>query len=292
MLNIIMNNNIESLLEKIMNILRRLAYKHRWIKRLTAKYLPEIDSIYLKSTNQHLFFSAKDLTGPSFHLSFGKEDGFQNYEESDKDFVVDHLIKNPGLFVDVGANIGLFSFYILHKLQNQPIFAFEPEPQAFKCLEFSKTRNNFESFTPFNFAIGEKIEKIHFFLDSKNFGGHHLKRLSKDEKLIEVSVSPLSPFIVDQKISAIKVDVEGAELTVLKSMVGIIESHKPLLVVECINEDLGKKGPLYEMLSDLKGIRCLSLKLNRFVSIDEIAKFALDQYEKKHLHDNYFFMFE
>lgn len=275
-----------------MNLLKKLAYKHRWLKRLVSEYLPEIDSIYLKSTNQHLFFSAKDLTGPSFHLSFGKDDGFQNYEEADKDFVVDHLIKNPGLFIDIGANIGLFSFYILHKLKNQLIFAFEPEPQAFKCLELSKTRNNFDSFMPFNFAIGEKIEKIQFFLDTKNFGGHHLHRLKKDEKIIEVSVSPLSNFIVDQKISAIKIDVEGAELTVLKSMMGIIETHKPLLVVECINEDLGKKGPTYQMLSNLKGIRCLSLKLNHFVSIDEIAEFALAQFEKKHLHDNYFFIFD
>ena len=86
--------------------------------------------------------------------------------------------------------------------------------------------------------------------------------------------------------------MEGAELTVLKSMLDIIEAHKPLLVVECINEDLGKRGPLYDLLSSLKGIRCLSLKLNRYVSISEIAEVALKQYEGKHFHDNYFFVFE
>lgn len=151
-------------------MLKKLAYKHRWVKRLVADYLPEIDSLYLPKSKLNLAFSARDLTGPSFHLSYGKEDGFKNYEEADKDFVVDHLIKNPGLFVDIGANIGLFSFYVLQKLPAQNVLAFEPEPQAFKCLEMSKSQNSFVNFVPMNFGIGENKESLHFFIDKKNFG--------------------------------------------------------------------------------------------------------------------------
>lgn len=275
----------------MLSMIKSLSYKHRWIKRLVADYLPEIDSIQLKSTGFKLAFSAKDLTGPSFHLSFGRDEGFKNYEEEDKDFVVKYLSNNPGLFVDIGANIGLFSFYVLKKIPAQQIYAFEPEPQAFKCLELSKSYNNFASFTPINSAIGEKKDVLNFFIDTKNFGGHRLHRLNEDEKSIKVSVSPLSEFITDQKISAIKIDVEGAELQVLKGIKDIIEKHKPLLVVECLNEDLGNKGPIYSYLSEFTSIRCLSLDLNRYVSIDEIAEYALEQFKKGHFHNNYFFIF-
>ena len=272
------------------SLLKNLAYSHRWIKRLMMNYLPDIDFIYLKSAKIKLAFSAKDLTGPSFHLSYGKEEGFQNYEEADKDFVVDYLIKNPGLFVDIGANIGMFSFYILNKLPNQNIIAFEPEPQAFECLKLSKSYNNFKTFIPMNFAIGEKKEELSFFIDPVNFGGHRFNKLSDNQKSIQVSVSPLRDFVVGQKISAVKIDVEGNELAVLEGMIDVIKTHKLLLVVECSNEELGNKGPIYKLFAEFENIRCMSLNMPQYVSIDEIAEYAFMQFQKGQLYNNYFFI--
>lgn len=269
--------------------LKQLAYKHRWIKRLIINQLPEMDSVYLNDKKLKLAFSAKDLTGPSFHLSYGKDTGFQNYEEADKDFIVNYLKGHPGLFVDIGANIGLFSFYILHKLPNQNIMAFEPEPQAFACLKFSKDANNFKTFTPMNFAIGEKKEVLHFYIDQKNFGGHRLHRNHADEKAIEVNVSPLREFVGSQKLAAIKIDVEGAELNVLKGMKDIIEQEKPLLVVECSNEELATKGPIYQFFASLNGVSVLHLDLNKYVSLEEISRFAAQEHQNNKKLHNYFF---
>ena len=270
-------------------MIKRLAYKYRWIKRLVVNYLPEMDSIYLCNKKMQLAFSAKDMTGPSFHLSYGKDIGFQNYEEEDKDFIVDYLKTHPGLFVDIGANIGLFSFYILNKLPQQEIMAFEPEPQAFSCLLFSKKANDFKTFTPMNFAIGEKKEVLHFYIDKKNFGGHRLYRNNADEKEIEVNVSPLRDFITTQKISAVKIDVEGVELKVLKGMRDIIEKDKPLLIVECSNAELAEKGPLYQFLASFSGISVSHIDLKKYVSMEEVSEFAkAESKNNKKLH-NYFF---
>jgi FkbM family methyltransferase len=271
------------------SIIRNLAYRHRWIKRLMINHLPDMDSVYLSDKNLKLAFSAKDLTGPSFHLSYGKDEGFQNYEEEDKNFIVDYLKNHPGLFVDIGANIGLFSFYILHKLPSQNVMAFEPEPQAFACLEFSKEANNFKTFTPMNFAIGEKKEVLHFYIDKKNFGGHRLQRNHADEKMIEVNVSPLREFTGSQKLAAIKIDVEGAELNVLKGMRDIIEKEKPLIVVECSNEELAAKGSIYQFFATLTGVSVLHLDLKKYVTLEEISQFAAREFKNdKKLH-NYFF---
>jgi FkbM family methyltransferase len=269
--------------------LRNLAYKHRWLKRILIPYLPDMDSIHLKDKDLKLAFSAKDLTGPSFHLSFGREIGFQNYEEEDKDYIVEYLKDHPGLFIDIGANIGLFSFYILHKLPRQKVMAFEPEPQAFSCLLFTKKVNDFQNFSPKNFAIGEKKEVLHFFIDKKNFGGHRLYRNSEDEKSIEVNVAPLSDFVKNEVVSAIKIDVEGAELNVLKGMRDIIETQKPLLVVECSNEELGSQGPIFQFFDSFANISVFHLDLKRFVSMSEISEFGMEEAKKgKKLH-NYFF---
>lgn len=272
-------------------MLKNLAYKHRWIKRIFYNFLPDIDFIYLPDKKMKLAFSAKDLTGPSFHLSYGQEVGFQNYEEQDKDYIVEYLKTHPGLFIDIGANIGLMSFYILYKIPDQEILAFEPEPQAFECLQLSKAANSFNSFTPIRYAIAEKKEEIHFFIDKKNFGGHRNYRSNPNEECITVAAAPLNEFITSQKISAVKIDVEGAELNVLKGMKDIIESHKPLLVVECSNEELAKKGHLYQYFLNFKDVSIFHLHLDKFVSLAEISNFAMKEHEKKIQLHNYFFKF-
>lgn len=267
-----------------------MAYKHRWIKRLIKNNLPEIDSIYLPKAKMRIAFSAKDMTGPSFHLSYGKDEGFQNYEEEDKDYIVEHLGNNQGYFIDIGANIGLFSFYILNKLPKQKIIAFEPEPQAFQCLQYSKEQNNFSTLELFNLAIGEKKEVLSFFVDRKNFGGHRMHRLSEQEKCIQVQSTPLQEFIGEQNsVSAIKIDVEGAELSVLKGIKEVIKKHRPLLMVECFNERISNKDELYTFISEFEGIRNVLLKDRRIISLEEMVEQA--KLKDGKAHENYFFIF-
>lgn len=272
-------------------MIKNLAYRHRWIKRLLSSSLPDIDSLFLTKQKMQLYFSAKDLTGPSFHLSYSGEVGFQNYEEEDKNYVVEYLKKRPGLFIDIGANIGLFSFYIISKLPEQKIMAFEPETQAFRCLELSKKANHFTHFTPLKFAIAETEEELLFYIDKKNFGGHRLNRTTGNEESIKITTAPLKNFVQGQSISAIKIDVEGAELGVLKGIREIIKQDKPLVVIECLNDDLANKGELFQELNQYSNLKCFCFDLNKSVTLEEISLYAKEQIARNHHHNNYFLEF-
>ena len=97
------------------------------------------------------------MRGPSFHFAYGLEKGFNNYEETAKNKLLSFL-PEKGVFYDIGANIGMYSVYfVLHKPDLQ-LYSFEPETEAFLCLEssLSKTGSNIHVYKK---AIGEITEK-------------------------------------------------------------------------------------------------------------------------------------
>ena len=51
-----------------------------------------------------------------------------------------------GIYLDVGANIGLFSMYIMDRCPRAKVFAFEPMPSAFAALELNTSSSLRPSF--------------------------------------------------------------------------------------------------------------------------------------------------
>jgi len=54
-------------------------------------------------------------------------------------------VENGDIIVDVGANIGLFTLSLLKKYENVHIYAFEPVPPIFECLEKNVATHKLES---------------------------------------------------------------------------------------------------------------------------------------------------
>jgi FkbM family methyltransferase len=159
------------------------------------------------------------------------------YEKETFDFIREHLSER-GVFIDVGANMGVFSRYARHYRESATIIAFEPNNELWL------RRKNLlagENINFFNFAVGEKQSISYFEIDKKNLC--HSK-ISKSGQKVEVI--PLGKFMcfaypeID-RIDAIKIDVEGYEVEVLKGCAHLLEKNKIGAICIETNEHTEKK---------------------------------------------------
>jgi FkbM family methyltransferase len=135
--------------------------------------------------------------------------------------------------LDVGANIGNHSLYLAKFTSATTIHAFEPMPRSFEHLSSNMKRNGCENVILHNVALSDSsgLAKMDF-PDPTNQG---MAKIS--EEGIEVQVIKLDDLSIE-KVSLIKIDVEGHELRVLRGGSETIRKNRPHLYIEIQNEYL------------------------------------------------------
>lgn len=138
-------------------------------------------------------------------------------------------------FIDVGANIGLFSLYVKKYFPTATIHAFEAHPQTVEILKqnFSLNSINHEGIHPH--ALGAFKGKVHISNEDRtNRGGASIVQSSSN--CFEIDCSTLDDISIDKKVGIIKIDVEGFELQVLQGAQRTIETDQPILIIEISKE--------------------------------------------------------
>jgi FkbM family methyltransferase len=279
-----------------MNIVTLIS-RRRWSKRLFGHWLPLISSSKLKDGFE-IFFNPRDMHGPSFHFSYDLERGFNNYEQSDRDFF-QTLCPNEAVVFDVGANIGLFSLFLARTRPDLNVHAFEPDATTFACLEKSVQANHLGKLRLHHFGLGEIDEILDLHHHQKNDGGHSL--IPTDEMQPEgaqkVQVKNLDLCLERGELpvpQAIKIDVEGFELSCLKGMLSTIQKYKPALMVECLNKNLRPDHELYELFNSLQedGAVFRTTTTREPLDLQALELHALERLKQGHGHDNYFVTFK
>ena len=135
--------------------------------------------------------------------------------------------------LDVGANIGNHALYLAKFTSATTIHAFEPMPRSFEHLSSNMKRNGCENVILHKVALSDSsgVAKMDF-PDPTNQG---MARISEDG--LEVRLIRLDDINVG-KVSLIKIDVEGHELSVLRGGLETIRKHRPHLYIEIQNENL------------------------------------------------------
>lgn len=148
-------------------------------------------------------------------------------------------IKNPEVCFDIGANYGVYSFYLSKKFPNSKIYSFEPYSRSFYILRKIKKRFNLQNIFPKRLALGNKNEKmkiwVHDFEDA-------MATISKN-KGEDVVMVKLDDFVKKNKINKIdfiKIDVEGFEKNIIDGGMKTIKEFKPVILMEIV-ETLLKK---------------------------------------------------
>ena len=131
--------------------------------------------------------------------------------------------KSP-LILDCGANIGLATIYFKWLYPDSEIHAFEPDLDTFKMLKQNIEINNYKNVFLYNSAVSDFNGTLDFYIDKSRPGSLVMStifdRLPKDK--IEVESISLSDFIAsklnNRKIDLLKMDIEGAEHSVLNNI--------------------------------------------------------------------------
>jgi FkbM family methyltransferase len=135
----------------------------------------------------------------------------------------------PGTaIVDVGANIGNHSVFFGTVL-NAPVHAFEPYQPNFELLEINIAANDLEGrVVATGCAVGQinGVGALHPG-PPENLG---VTRMSFGTG--EVPVRSLDSFSIEGPVGLLKVDVEGAEVAVLRGASTLIRDWSPDIVVE------------------------------------------------------------
>ena len=158
--------------------------------------------------------------------------------------IMEYFIPNEGdTVVDVGAHIGLYTLIAAKKVgPSGKVIAIEPDPENFKILKKNILLNLLMNVEALQCAVYSTKEKVKLFLPEIEGGRTIFNTVMQDrartstENFIEVEANTLDNILESINITEvnwIKIDVEGAELEVLKGAVNTLSSNKNIsLVIE------------------------------------------------------------
>jgi FkbM family methyltransferase len=154
----------------------------------------------------------------------------------------------PKVVYDIGANIGIASLYFSSVFPGARFYGFEPVPQNYEVCRLNY--ENLPGSEVFPWAVGERSgsAKFEFAENDLRGGGLHGAQTIGDDlskKAIDVQVYSIADLIKERKLprpDLLKIDVEGAELEVLKGIGNegasirrmLIETHGEQVRLDCM----------------------------------------------------------
>jgi len=210
--------------EKAFSLLR----KNGWTLLKDANY-STTTKIKLKNYNKEIWI---DNSLPDNYI-MGFLDGRKTfYEQSMLEYIRNLGLDKNKSIVDCGANVGNHTMFFSLFCPHSRIFAFEPYEKVRNVLNNHVSLNQLKNITLYPYAVGEKdsfcdLEKspADDFKDRWD-GRTHTKPGG------EIKVVALDNILKGEKISLIKLDIEGDEFAALKGAKKILQTQRPHLFIE------------------------------------------------------------
>lgn len=136
-------------------------------------------------------------------------------------------IKSNGVFFDIGANYGFYSYWMLSQHPDIRVYAFEPNPTTYQHLVRAKEMNRLDRLLPVPLGLSDEAgsHELHVSPEDSSystFGDHPL--LPKCESTAAACL-PFDRWLEKEGLTlpgspcwVVKIDVEGYELRALKGM--------------------------------------------------------------------------
>lgn len=213
------------------------------LKRLIPSLLIRILKITKKNRG---FFKVKDI---KMYLDFldpidRKIILNQNYEEEEFKIFEDLIKKNSSDYLlDIGANCGYYSFFILKNNPKLKVLAFEPNNEAyFKFLQTLKKSDKLKKrIELLNYGLSNINSEMTMYSQVKfgyaQTGGTSVEADNGGKG--QIANFKIGDDVLNLKNEniAIKIDVEGHELKTLKGMIKLITQNNIILQIEIFDKN-------------------------------------------------------
>ena len=148
----------------------------------------------------------------------------QMFDVMERGVLADAIARRSGepfTFIDIGANVGLYSLFVASRAKVPRILAIEPQPGILDRLRFNLAVNPDVAVTVLPIALADRDGTVELVLDPSDSGGTHLEtqaRPAARQNIVNVPCRTLAAVIGEaglNRVDALKIDVEGAEDLVL-----------------------------------------------------------------------------
>ncbi len=155
--------------------------------------------------------------------------GCSNYEKE-----VSKKLITEGVAIDVGANIGKHTIKLSRTAKK--VISIEANPETFELLKENVKYNRARNVECLNLVCLDKKEKVDFFVREFLPGTNSLDKRSESDIKIIIQGDILDNICKkEKKIDLIKIDVEMAEMKVLKGSKSILKRDHPEIIIEAWN---------------------------------------------------------
>lgn len=152
-------------------------------------------------------------------------------------------IPNDSVVLDIGANIGIMTYFLSKVRPNVEVVAFEPMPQNIKALKKIIDHFDLQNVNLQEIALGDESGEVEMVMpvleDVKMQGLSHVVHDSittfNEGLKFKVPLQKLDDLQLlksGKRISGIKMDVENFEYFVLKGGKELLKEHKPIVYTE------------------------------------------------------------
>ncbi len=231
----------------------KASFRRKIARRFTKEYPAVIDHFQVEGLGNVDFANWSNPLVPPVELNTSMIAFFRRF------------IKEGDMAIDIGANIGDTTVPIgLCAGKAGLTLGFDPNPYVFKILEVNASLNKDKTnIVPIPYAIAKQEEEYYFISSEASFanGGISPTKESKHGKFIypkKIKGVHLKKFLEENyrdhltRFTFIKIDTEGYDKEILKSIRDLITAYKPIIIAESFgkasNED---KIELYEIIDQL-----------------------------------------
>ena len=148
-----------------------------------------------------------------------------------------YKIQNNNVIIDIGAHVGIFTLRAARKARNGVVVAVEPYPPNYKLLMYNINYNKIENVIPINCALSNStgVTKLYIATDSLSHSITEKRKISNyvAERYVEVKTQTLDELLDKLKlreVNFIKINAEGAELSILKGATRTLQSNVSLAI--------------------------------------------------------------
>lgn len=192
--------------------------------------------------------------------------GVDQYEP-DVRAALQYFLKLGNVFIDCGANIGYFSVLANSIVgATGKVVSIEANPVTFTLLEANLKANSFG--VPVHCALTSASGEVELFMPTE--GGDVYSSLRKGGLVVGKSIQSFKVLgrtldnVVEElsllRVDVVKIDIEGAELDVLKSANHLLSNFRPIVITEYGTNTWPKFGSTPEDLKILAQLHSYQLR--------------------------------
>ncbi|MCK6691402.1 MAG: FkbM family methyltransferase [Thermoanaerobaculia bacterium] len=175
------------------------------------------------------------------------------------------FVKNGDLVIDIGANIGHMTVAMaLAAGKEGQTLAFDPNPHVFKILEVNAGLNPaLTNIRALNYAITDEEAEFFYYSSEASFNNGGISKQDTDKHGRFALPTKVRGIVLERLLEAqfpdrlsrlalIKIDTEGYDKEIIRSIRGLLRRFKPVVITECFSKTTPEeRAEQFGLLADL-----------------------------------------